>query len=362
VNVGIQSGSTRLGSSRKRGLGDRIDQFVGSVLARLESIRLARHTRPLFELAELVATARQPEVIESALVRLAAELGGACRVELWLDRDEQALAESRLIALWTESGSAMTETEIDALGYPLTLGLWCGENYQMTIQLYASTVQAKKRWTPALVRRLNALCAVAAAAERGLHVSQRGRIESPQNTKPTVRDATFLNAMLPYALAQAHRHREPLTLICVELDQLGSVYRSHGPEVAGASVHRAAESIARALRESDVVARLDDDRLIVVLPDAGGPSALTVAEKVRSAILKADRPNDAMPVFSASLGVACFPIDATEMLALVQAADDAMALAKARGGNQIAAISLPPPISLHQAPKVDDDTWQQHVG
>jgi diguanylate cyclase (GGDEF)-like protein len=209
---------------------------------------------------------------------------------------------------------------------------------------------------------LSALCAVAAAAERGLHVSQRGRIEGPTASTASVRDATFLNAMLPYALAQAHRHREPLTLICVEIDRLGAIYRSHGPEAAGAAVLRVAEAIAQALRGSDVIARLDDDRVIVVLPDAGGPAALNVAEKVRSAILGASQPTRVTPVLTASLGVACFPVDAPEMYSLLQAADDAMALAKARGGDQIAALSLRPPIGLHHLPKADEDTWEQRVG
>jgi diguanylate cyclase (GGDEF)-like protein len=323
---------------------------------------MVRHSRALFQLAELVATARQPEVIESALVRLAAEIGGACRVELWLDRNEQTQPDPKLIALWTESVAPMTEDEIEALGYPLSLGLWCGEHYQMTIQLYASTFQAKKRWTPALARRLNALCAVAAAAERGMHVSQRGRIDAATASTASVRDATFLNAVLPYALAQAHRHREPLTLISVEIDRLGAMYRSHGPEAAGTAVLRVAEAIAQALRGSDVVARLDDDRVIVVLPNAGGPAAINVAEKVRSAILGASQPTRVTPAFTASLGVACFPVDAPDVHSLLQAADDAMALAKARGGDQIAALTLRPTIGLHNLPMVDENKWQQRVG
>src|SRR5579871_2876839 len=66
-----------------------------------------------------------------------------------------------------------------------------------------------------------------------------------------VRDATFLNAVLPYALAQARRHGEPLTVLCLEVDRLASLARSRGVAAAREVVARVAEAAARALRASD---------------------------------------------------------------------------------------------------------------
>ena len=357
---GVTSARSRPSLSKR--VGDRVDAAVRSAFELGERLRSVTHAQILFELAEVATSSRQPEQIESALVRLAGRMGGADRVELWLEGVAQSQSEPKLLALWTNSDEPMTAEQIDAMGYPLTLGLWCGEQYQMSLQIYASTFQAKKRWTPGLVRRLGALCSVAAAAERGLHVSQRSRVELACAAKPSVRDATFLNAVLPYALAQAHRHREPLTLICIEIDHLGAIYRSHGPGIAAETVNSVAESIARALRESDVVARLDDDRLVVLMPNAGGPAALNVAEKVRTAILGASRPKPEIAPLTASIGVACYPIDADEMLSLLHAADDAMALAKARGGDQIAANSLPTSLSLHTVTDLNQETWRERVG
>ena len=338
--------SSRPRGSPRKWVGDRIDAAVRWVLGAVETLGSVRESPALVELAEVVAAAQRPEQVESALVRLAGKMGGACRAELWLDRDETHRRETRLVARWTRTEVTMTIKEIEALGHPLALGLCFGDGRSMTIQLFADA-RGKGRWRPGLVRRLRALCDLTVAAERGLCQGRRGRVEPPSSSTAAVRDATFLNAVLPYALAQARRHREPLTLICVEIDRLGAVYRSQGPGVAGAAAMRVAEEIARDLRGSDVVARLDDDRLIVVLPNTGAPDAIGVAEKVR-AVVKA-----VTPELTASLGVACFPNDASDMLSLLNAAAEAVATVKAQGGNRIAAVSLPPRIGLHDAHDAD---------
>jgi diguanylate cyclase (GGDEF)-like protein len=175
-----------------------------------------------------------------------------------------------------------------------------------------------------------------AAAVRGLHVGQRGRLDAPVEASATVHDATFLNAVLPYALAQAARHCEPLTVLCLEVDALASLGRAHGPLARDRAVGQVADAVARKLRGSDVVARLDDDRVFALLPNAGVPDALKVAGVVRSAIAAACLPTAGLPPLTVSIGVACYPIDAREMLALLHAADEAMERARAAGANKIA--------------------------
>jgi diguanylate cyclase (GGDEF)-like protein len=274
-------------------------------------------------------------------VNLAGALSDACRVELLLDPDGQASTVPRMIAVWPETSLAMTTAQVEALGYPLCLGLWCGDHYQMTLQLYARPGRGG-RWPRRVVRKLTTLCAMAAAAERGMHASRRARPEAPVEQSAAVRDATFLNAILPYALSQAQRHREPLTVFCVEIDRLGALYQSHGSDVADLTVLRVAESIARTLRGSDVVARLDDDRMVVVLPNTGSADALTVAAMVRSAVVGACGSSGEVPELSASMGVACFPENAPEMIILLAAADEAVARAREKGMNQVAMYSPPP--------------------
>ena len=120
---------------------------------------------------------------------------------------------------------------------------------------------------------------------------------------------------------------------------MGSLYQSHGSGVAELAVLRVAESIARTLRGSDVVARLDDDRMVVVLPNTGSADALTVAAMVRSAVVGACGSSGEVPELSASIGVACFPENAPEMITLLAAADEAVTRARGNGKNQVAMYS-----------------------
>jgi diguanylate cyclase (GGDEF)-like protein len=314
-----------------RWVAEAADAAVGALGEAAEALAAPLAGRRMHEFADLVSATRAPEVVEAALTRLAGEVSGACRVELVLDRDERTNPNPKLMTVWPESAAGMSAGEVEALGYPLCLGLWCGDHYHMSLQLYAQPRKAKRGWSPRLVRRLTTLCALAAAAERGLHTSQRGRIEAPVGGVAAVRDATFLNAILPYAIAQAARHREPLSVFCLEIDFLAALAREHGAAAVDVAVGRVAVGVARTLRGSDIVARLDDDRVIVVLPNTGGRDALTVANVVRSAIAGACLPYAGLPALTVSIGVACYPIDAQEMLALLHAADEAMERARAAG-------------------------------
>ena len=297
-----------------------------------EALRDPTATRWAHEFADAVTMVRDPETLEAVLVRIAGTLAGAPRVELWLDRDQAS--NPKRVALWPESSSTMTDDQVDALGYPLCLGLWCGDHYQMSLQVYAPIGQGP-RWPRRVVRRLTTLCAMAAAAERGMHVGRRGRLEIPTENGAAVHDATFLCAVLPYALAQAHRHRESLTLFCIEIDGIGALSQEHTRERMDAAVTRVAEATARTLRGSDVVARLDDGRVVVILPNTGAADAPKVGETIRKAVTNACLPVGTLPELTFSIGVSGFPEDGREMTVLLAAADEATTCARMLGRNQV---------------------------
>lgn len=328
---------TRTGSLRRQGwLRRRVEAVVPE---------WGREARRFHEFADLVALERDPEAVETALVSFAGEIADACRVELLLDRDdERADPDPRRIALWPESSRGMSANEVEALGYPLCLGLWCGDHFQMTLQVYERPGR-RGRWPSKVVRRLTTLCAMSSATLRGLHAGRRARPEAPVEMSAAVRDATFLYAILPYALSQAQRHREPLTVFCVEIDRLRVLAQSQGLDSIDRAVRRVAEAVAKTLRGSDVVARLADDRVMVVLPNTGPADARTVAEVVRSALVAACLPIGTMPALTASVGIACFPDDAPDSASLLSAADDAMTRARAQGPHCVQSYSDPIPAS-----------------
>lgn len=327
--------------SRGERVADGIDRLVGRLRDALEALRDPASSQWVHEFADAVTLARDPEHLEASLVSLAGAVGDASRVELLLDRDVAAQPAPTLLALWPKDAEAMTADQVEALGYPLCLGLWCGDHYQMTLQVFAKPGRGG-RWPRKIVRRLTTLCAMAAAAERGMHVGRRARFESAAEKGTSVRDATFLSAILPYALSQAQRHREALTVFCLELDHLAAVTDEHGWERVDAAVRRVSEAMARTLRGSDVVVRLDDDRLVVVLPNTGSGDALTVANVVKLAVTAACLPVGVLPELTFGMGVSCFPEDGHEMSALLNAADNAMTGGRNLGKNQVSTASAIP--------------------
>ncbi len=102
---------------------------------------------------------------------------------------------------------------------------------------------------------------------------------APFVDSPPLHDATFLNAVLPFALSQARRHNEALSLICVEIDRLAGIQELMGRAVADRLVQSVCETVAVLIRSSDIVARLDDDRIVAVLPRAPRGGALHVAKR-----------------------------------------------------------------------------------
>jgi diguanylate cyclase (GGDEF)-like protein len=182
------------------------------------------------------------------------------------------------------------------------------------------------------VRRLTTLCAMAAAARINLRAD---RLPDPSKDD-MFRDAPFLRAFLPYALAQARRRHEPLSLFYASVDRLAAIRELHGPEIAAAAVDRVAETMVLALRASDVVARLDDGRLIAVLPCSDHKDAPAIAEAVRAAIASRGAASRTMPVLTASIGVASYPHNALDLVSLNLAASAALTHARSLGRNRVA--------------------------
>ena len=97
------------------------------------------------------------------------------------------------------------------------------------------------------------------------------------------------------------------------------------------------------IRDSDIVARLDDDRIIVVLPRALIPDAWNLACQICRTIETTPALLAELPVLTVSIGVAEFPACANNVYALLDAADQALSMASNQGRNQaVAATTLNP--------------------
>ena len=111
------------------------------------------------------------------------------------------------------------------------------------------------------------------------HLSDPGGADSNHGSAQTegapleaarLQDATFLNAVLPFALSQARRHLEPLSIVCLSIDRLRGIQDLLGRAAVDRLVQNVGETVGSLIRGSDIVVRLDDDRVVAVLPRAPG--------------------------------------------------------------------------------------------
>ena len=151
---------------------------------------------------------------------------------------------------------------------------------------------------------------------------------------PVLQDATFLNAVLPFAIGQARRHGESVSLLCVAIDRLGGISELLGRANADRAVDTVGQQIAGMIRTSDIVARIDDDRIIAVMPRACLKDAHRLAHEICRTVESRCARLPELPALTVSIGVAEFPACAATVYALLDAADHALSAAEKEGRNR----------------------------
>ena len=136
------------------------------------------------------------------------------------------------------------------------------------------------------------------------------------------------------ALAQASR-RKSLTAVCyLDLDHFKPINDAFGHDTGDQMLVEVARRIRHILHEGDTVARLGGDEFALVLTDFESPDYASemLSDLLQSLSLPHHDGPDA-PVITASIGYTLIPGDEGDADSLLRHADQAMFLAKQRGGN-----------------------------
>ena len=138
--------------------------------------------------------------------------------------------------------------------------------------------------------------------------------------------------------AEARRYPHPFALALLDVDGLGEVNRRHGREVGDQLLREVALRLRVRIRAADAIGRIDGDAFLAILPHTDERGATVFADAMRR--LLADRPvlTDAGELrVTVSIGVTIMRAELTltddQLLAAVH---EALASAKAGGGNRIA--------------------------
>jgi len=147
----------------------------------------------------------------------------------------------------------------------------------------------------------------------------------------------FFEQWLGYSLAQARRDGAPLALLFLDLDGFKAVNDRHGHKAGDELLVEIARRLRQTVRESDILARLGGDEFALLAPNAkDGRELAHVAQRLLQVLDDPGQPALSDQPIGASIGVALFPEDATDVQGLFAAADAAMYAAKRAGKNRIA--------------------------
>jgi diguanylate cyclase (GGDEF)-like protein len=142
----------------------------------------------------------------------------------------------------------------------------------------------------------------------------------------------------------AKRHKQPLTLVMFDVDHFKEVNEKYG-HVAGDYVLTAlAMQVHHAIRTEDVFARYGGEEFAVICRATDLAGAVSFAERLRAQVADFNFvfEHELVPI-TISVGVAALTNDQNDSMALLQAADDALYVAKRGGRNLVYTAGTPKP-------------------
>jgi len=136
-----------------------------------------------------------------------------------------------------------------------------------------------------------------------------------------------------HALSLAQRSGESLALMFLDLDHFKNINDSLGHRIGDALLIEVAKRLRTLVRAQDTVARPGGDEFILILPETDAGGAAHLAEKLIEAAVQPYQVEQYELTVSASIGIAIYPDDGTDIDALLKCADTAMYSAKRAGRN-----------------------------
>ncbi len=155
----------------------------------------------------------------------------------------------------------------------------------------------------------------------------------------------FFQNALKLEVARAQRYGSTCSLIFIDIDHFKELNDYCGHLGGDRALQLVAKSLMASVRSFDIPCRYGGDEFAVITPETPKEGALVLAERMRQSIakIKMDELEDFASGIGISGGIANYPTDAVDEHGLLNHADHALYLAKARGRKRI---------EIHHAPRV----------
>lgn len=166
----------------------------------------------------------------------------------------------------------------------------------------------------------------------------RLQMEAQTDSKTGLLNVRYFNQHFDELLDRAKRTEQPLSIMMADLDYLRRINNNYGHLAGDKVIIGISEIIKRTVRAQDIVGRFGGEEFAILLPDTDQEEAYRIAESIRTAIEASEFsiPTSPTPIRTTmTLGIACYPQDATTATDLLHHADVAVYQAKMDGRNQV---------------------------
>jgi diguanylate cyclase (GGDEF)-like protein len=147
-------------------------------------------------------------------------------------------------------------------------------------------------------------------------------------------------------LENAQKNESVCSVIFMDIDHFKSINDHYGHAEGDEVLCRFGEMVQSCLRADDCLGRWGGEEFVAIVPDVDALEALNLAERIRQTVDELVLSGSGEVNVTCSLGVACYPHDATERKTLMERADHAMYTAKRLGRNQARAAHEPQVLAM----------------
>jgi len=175
---------------------------------------------------------------------------------------------------------------------------------------------------------------IAVAIDRTAMKDRAGEFEQLSVTDPLtgLTNRRYLEKRLDEEIDRSKRHRFPMSLMMLDVDEFKSYNDSFGHPAGDAALKIVAGILNDAVRGEDVAARYGGEEFSILLPQTTSVEAAAIAERIRRQIEKTEFPKRRVTV---SIGIASSANETGSPEELINAADSALYEAKNQGRNNV---------------------------
>lgn len=132
-------------------------------------------------------------------------------------------------------------------------------------------------------------------------------------------------------VARARRHGRELSVMYLDLDDLGRINKAHGRAAGDRVIRAVGTALSNSCRSEDFLWHQGEDEFAILLSETDADGAGIVARRLSTEVLSAAEYVDVAAKVSASIGFSTFPVHADSVPGLFDSARSAVYLAKSMG-------------------------------